>query len=1041
MINHTRNYLFLLFFISSIFPNFGKNIVQYDEFNWSFIQTKHFNIYYYNLNKDHAELTAYNSEKAYKKIEKLLGWGLSKRSDIFVYSSHNDFQQTNIVDIYLEEGIGGVTELMKNRMVIPFDGSLEEFNHVIYHELVHVFINDGIYGGSLLNMLRTSNLMIPLWMNEGLAEYIANPWDTKSEMWMRDLTLNYNEIINIKSLNGYLAYRGGQSVWRFLTHKWGEEIIAEIFSNIKILGNVNKGLEKSTGISLKELNNQWREYLKLQYWPDIEKRDNILNISRRITNHEKLNNSYNIAPAISPDGSLAAIYSNKGGEFSIYLIDTQDGKFISKIVTGQITSEFEELHILRPGVSWSPSGKKIVFAAKSGKSDALFVADVSKKKIKIKKILSDIEGIYRPVWNPKDNQVAFIGNNGMQSDVYIYNINNQNLTNLTNDKFSDSQVSWTSDGVNLLFVSDRLDNIIPHTSLDVLSLFDYDYSNSDIYKFNITNNEIIRLTNTPFNESYPISVFDNTIAFISDESGINNLYLTKDNFSTYQALTNVQTGITQIDWSSSNQIALTGFYKSGYDVFILSNIKQLFDKNISVPKANWIIKNDVLDLKNNKKYKNDYFYRDFNFSDNSFIDNYLKFDISNEDLLDSLGQHPSFKYKTKFSLDYAGGSFTYDILQGAGQGIGYFMFSDKLGNQRIAFQTSLQIDFKQTDLYLRYSNLEDRINWNIYFYNHAYPTNIYFGDTFYELNYLLNKDLSLSLNYQYPLSKFHRIEWGSNFNYLEKRMQSIDQLTNIDYSKQLRSYKIFQPYFSFVWDNTRDFYIYSVNGLKAKINYSFSPNLKFNNNKTDFEFQKLTIDIRNYKEISYDNKVSFASRIFVGTSWGKNERIFGIGGAGENTFFSNDRNFLNADYIDNVIYADSTETEYEFWSMNNFAYPVRGYNIGEKYGKNAAIINFEFRLPFLMYYVPGIKFLGQLFGVIFVDVGVVWNDDFFSMPDFSNANNWDPTQSTGWIMSYGLGPRFTLFGMPWKLDYAWQYNPYKGKISSRRWYLSIGFDY
>ena len=42
-----------------------------------------------------------------------------------------------------------------------------------------------------------------------------------------------------------------------------------------------------------------------------------------------------------------------------------------------------------------------------------------------------------------------------------------------------------------------------------------------------------------------------------------------------------------------------------------------------------------------------------------------------------------------------------------------------------------------------------------------------------ELNYLLNKDLSLSLNYQYPLSKFHRIEWGSNFNYLEKRMQQI----------------------------------------------------------------------------------------------------------------------------------------------------------------------------------------------------------------------------------------------------------------------------
>ena len=29
--------------------------------------------------------------------------------------------------MYLREGIGGVTELMKNRMVIPYDGDAKEF--------------------------------------------------------------------------------------------------------------------------------------------------------------------------------------------------------------------------------------------------------------------------------------------------------------------------------------------------------------------------------------------------------------------------------------------------------------------------------------------------------------------------------------------------------------------------------------------------------------------------------------------------------------------------------------------------------------------------------------------------------------------------------------------------------------------------------------------------------------------------------------------------------------------------------------------------
>ena len=44
------------------------------------------------------------------------------------------------------------------------------------------------------------------------------------------------------------------------------------------------------------------------------------------------------------------------------------------------------------------------------------------------------------------------------------------------------------------------------------------------------------------------------------------------------------TGITQLNWNSDSQIAFTGFYKSGYDVFILSNI----ENKVKVPGAKWI---------------------------------------------------------------------------------------------------------------------------------------------------------------------------------------------------------------------------------------------------------------------------------------------------------------------------------------------------------------------------------------------------------------------------------------------------------------------
>ena len=131
------------------YQTYGKNIVQYNDFDWSYIQTEHFDIYVYGPGLDNADLVAKESEEAYEKLSILLDWKLKNRVTIIVYNSHNEFQQTNVVKQYMQEGIGGVTELYKNRVVIPFDASLIEFKNVLHHELLHAFINDCVYGGSL----------------------------------------------------------------------------------------------------------------------------------------------------------------------------------------------------------------------------------------------------------------------------------------------------------------------------------------------------------------------------------------------------------------------------------------------------------------------------------------------------------------------------------------------------------------------------------------------------------------------------------------------------------------------------------------------------------------------------------------------------------------------------------------------------------------------------------------------------------------------------------------------------------------------------
>jgi len=1045
--------IFILLF-NFQFGQYGKNIVQYDEFEWYFIQTLHFDIYYYSHEESQIDFVASHAEKAYDKISNLIGWGLNDRSSIIVYNSHIDFQQTNVVNSYMREGIGGVTELMKNRMVIPFDGSHKDFKHVIYHELVHVFINDGVYGGSLKNLINSNAVYIPLWMNEGLAEYLASKWDANSDMWIRDLSLNYDQIPEINSLNGYLAYRGGQSVWNFITEKWGEESIKEIFYNVQLKSNINKGFKEAIGVDIEELSEQWHKYIKREYWPDITLRDDIQDIARQVTDHIKLYNSYNISPSPSPDGTKIAMYSNIDGEMGIYIVSSIDGKFLRKIIKGNKTAEHEELHILKPGISWSPNGEKIVFAAKSKGEDALFIYDVKKsnsqEKISFKTNNKyNLKGISRPVWNPILNEIAFIGHDGFSSDVYIYNMDNSLIKNITNDWYSDTQVSWHPNGKDLLIISDRGNNELGRKA-DILNFIDHDVDNLDIYKLVDSSNdkyEIVRLTNTPDNESYAIYSSDSEkIAYISDLSGINNIYVSTNECQTSSPITNILTGITQIHWNSNDQIMFTGFYKSGFDVFILSNINKLINTAVEIPTSNWKNKKEI-DLLRSPDFSNTYSknYESFIFNENN-IEKFSKNIIIDESVLKNKhGHYYPNKYNTRFTIDYAQASYTFDSYYG-NKAMGTFLFSDILGDHRIGFGIELGdiTQLKDSDYFLTYNHLKNRFNHQWTLYHQAYKSNYIIvpdgwdgimdpGDYY---DQLLNRNLGIYYTSSFPFSRYSRLEGSINFNRYIRQTIRTDYWAN-ESSVSYDSENLFSPYIKYVWDNTRWFFIYPVSGSRIYVKYDFAPSASYN----DYSYEMLTFDSRSYIEVSFKNKVSIAARIFGGSSWGKSKRKFLIGGTP--WLFSGDDNMINSSY------EQTMEETGDFYFMNNYIIPIRGHELAAKYGQNAILMNYELRLPFFMYYVPTIQFLGQIFGVFFVDVGVVWDKDF---PKYHVEDNWNTQNhcfsdehtddcAAGWLMSYGLGPRFIFLGMPWKLDYAWQYNPHKGKTSDRKWYISIGFDF
>ena len=237
-------------------------------------------------------------------------------------------------------------------------------------------------------------------------------WDTNSDQFLRDAAI-HEYLLPIDYLNGYWAYRGGEAVWNYIATKYGDEKISEILMRIKTTRSVDQGFRAAIGLSVSELSEKWQKEIKVTYWPDLAKRQDPPDFARRLTNHTKDGGFYNTSPSISPQGDRIAFISNRDDYFDVFIMNAIDGSTVEKLVNGQRTADFEELHLLTPGMAWSPHGKRLALATKTGARDAIFIVDVNSGNEQ--KIELALDGIFSVAWMPATDSahmkdiVAFVG--------------------------------------------------------------------------------------------------------------------------------------------------------------------------------------------------------------------------------------------------------------------------------------------------------------------------------------------------------------------------------------------------------------------------------------------------------------------------------------------------------------------------------------------------------------------------------------------------------------------------------------------------------
>lgn len=1059
--------LFLIILLSlslQLFAQFGQNKVQYKDFEWFYIQTKHFDIYFTSDGKKIAEFTAKAAEDAIESIQKNIDYLVNNRITLIIYNSHNDFQETNTTGSYLGQGVGGFTEPFKNRVVFPFEGSYKKFRHVIHHELVHAVMQDMLYGGSLQNIIaKNITLQLPHWYHEGMAEYQASGWETNTDMFIRDAIMNEN-LPDINRLSGYWGYRGGQSVMAYIARTYGTEKIGEILHKSQTTGSLQEGLKASIGLDFEELNERWKNYFKKQYWPEIAERKNPDEFAKRLTNHKKDGGFYYASPALSPQGDKIVLISDKDIYLDIYLMDANTGEITKKIIKSGRTQDFEELNILFPSLSWAPDNRRIAFSLKSGGYDRIYTFDIiDEDLVELPMAMNGIESVS---WSPDGDKIAFVGVNSVQSDIYVYYLNTKELVNLTSDIFSDSEPNWSVDNNHVFFSSDRGGYVDQTKVPENFDIYFHPYNKLDLYSVDLENYKITRLTDWEYSdETSAINSPDGKeILFLSDKNGITNIY--KKRIVLYESdsvssvtelpanpLTNSLNGINLISASADRKkMVFNSLYKSGYNIFMLNNpfemkpveeleytnyMKELIesDKNNFDPFVTARLITEEKEIEDSEKDHR------FGQTDSSKIvtGQYVKEDSTGGEIidysrfvfgetvasvdsssgkidrqtlfserLDDEGNYLMYKYKVDFSPDLIYANAGYSTLYGV-LGTTVLSFSDVLGNHRIIGITSLQIDLKNSDYGLAYYYLPKRINYGIEGFHTA--RFVYLsrpgGAALFRF-----RNFGGVLSASYPLTRFYRVD--GSFGIFSTSSENLDDFTE---PSKHRTFII--PSFSFIHDNVLYGYTSPIEGTRYKLTLFGNPGF------TDAQrsFYSILWDYRTYLRFWFDNH--FAIRLSGGYSAGANPQRFFIGGTD---------NWINREFATGEVPIEEPE-DFAFFTPG---LPLRGFDYAEQIGTKYSLLNLELRMPLIRYLLTGPLplFFQNILGTAFIDAGTAWNNnDKLQLFTKNEAGN---TVTKDLLIGTGVGFRM-YFIFLWRMDIAWSYNV--DSFSSPRYYFSIGLDF
>ena len=1095
-----RYYLFRIavfagFWLTSFFAiaqtdqeRFGKNRVQHQQFEWYFYSSNNFEVYYYDRGGANAKMAIDFIEEEFNRLTQMIGYVAYTKPKIYIYNSPEELLQSNLnlnKEQYNEDGQTNFSRLIAE---VSYKGQVDLFKEDLLYATSKVIIEEMLYGSSGADAFQ-SNLVsnFPDWYVDGIALYLAKGWSREMDDFIRHY-FQGDEEQRILKLKKHEAGLVGQSIWNYISERYGRRYISSILNLSRINRNEENSIANTVGLNYKTFTEEWKKYYSginqqvFNTFKDVNTGASIASTSPRALG--EINDI-----KFSPDGLLLAYVLNNGGKYKVQVRDVSQGTERTVFQGGTIYDD-QEANFQSPVIAWRDSANIAIASFRRGTTTLRLRSIDGSAQDKI--FLRNITQILSLDFNSTGRNMVLSAISNGKTDIYTLNTRGQGKR-LTNDSFDDLTPMFLNDST--IIYSSNFINVADSLAGKPMDLKSYP-NFYNLFIAEVTDTTVVnQLTNSNSKNIMARRLNSNNLVYISDLSGINNLMRLNVGNRVSNQISAFNKSIEAFDVTSrmgkiaysvrdgrESFLVVDGF--SNADQFtpstpriqlaqakglnerlaarrLMEEKKALANKPVEI--APPVVNTPPINLDTTSKSSTSSISVDrLRFQSTKGIDteNYTFDTLPNPPLAraetpaqdnkvnlletfrkQSLQKRVTGPRKTEpqFFINNVNTRFIVDPLRGFGLSF-TGKLTDLLDNHSFYAGLTTSLDFASGgDLFFEYEYLKSRVDFRGRFDQKT--INIDEGDITLQ-KYVLTK---LEAGFSYPINVNTRVTLApfiAKTQYFNQNPDSLILGTQPDQNRFNVNYVGGKAEIAF--DRTHQLELYSQAGFKGKIGFTHYQGL----NHADRSFSNFYLDLRNYQRIH--KNIIFATKLYAGSFMGNNPQSYLVGGMDNwmfNEFYRPPSNRPEVSPVrnptgvenSNILFADFTD--------------LRGYDFDEIRGRNVITFSGELRIPLFSYLTRGnitSNFVRNFQLVGFYDVGSAWNE---SAPwERVNDQNTEVINTEGspflitlnnfnnpWLQSYGAGLRTVLLNYYVKFDVARPIRNYESE--DLKFYVTLGFNF